>query len=475
LMLPAEFESTLEKMLQALFLLSRGGLPPRFGDDDGGRVFDPTRNNSEHLLDPLATGAVLFGRGDFKFVAGGLREETLWLLGEAGLAEWEHIDANPPQNNSAAMADSGFYLMPTGRNCQLVVDAGPLGTVAAGHGQADALRVCVMSHGHEFLIDSGTLDYVGPSPERNMPGGTGAHNTMRVDGAGRADVNGPFSSGRDPDARVEQWIQGESFDLFVGSHGGYTRVTDRVIHRRWIFCLKDNFWFIRDVAAGEGHHNLEISWHFGPEIQVQKDNVFGVRNGDVRMAVLAAAAHGWSEEGHKDWFSPRYRQKQSNLVVNFATRAELPTEFATLLVPLDQQSAQIGKFVAVSSRESRGFAQEYRYVTPDGTHGMFFGEAGEPWKSGAWASDAEFLYLGLDSRAEVRHVILCNGSWIAMRDRHLLNSCGMVSCCELIVEGTAIRILPSARHSVSVSNPFDVSSCDAAIFNEDSAVSDLTE
>ena len=57
--LPKEFEESLEKMLTALCLLGRAGAPPRFGDDDGGRLFDPRRNGSEHLLDPLATGAIL--------------------------------------------------------------------------------------------------------------------------------------------------------------------------------------------------------------------------------------------------------------------------------------------------------------------------------------------------------------------------------------------------------------------------------
>src|SRR5256885_6725228 len=64
--LPPEFEHTIERMLNALFRIGRGGSPPRFGDDDGGRLFDAARNKDEHLLDPLAVGAALFGRGDFK-------------------------------------------------------------------------------------------------------------------------------------------------------------------------------------------------------------------------------------------------------------------------------------------------------------------------------------------------------------------------------------------------------------------------
>ena len=84
LAIPAEFEKTIEKMMDALLLLGRAGAPSLLGDDDGGRLFDPRRNRSQHLLDPLATGAVLFHRGDFKAAAGELREETIWLLGRTG-------------------------------------------------------------------------------------------------------------------------------------------------------------------------------------------------------------------------------------------------------------------------------------------------------------------------------------------------------------------------------------------------------
>jgi len=473
LSLPAEFERTLEKMLEALVLLSRAGVPPSFGDDDGGRVFDPARNTTEHLLDPLATGAVLFGRADFKFVAGGLREETLWLLGEAGVAEWERIDATPPKRNSAALLDSGLYLMPTRSNCQLVVDAGPLGALAAGHGHADALSVCVISNGHGLLIDSGTLEYVGPGSERNVLRGTGAHNTLRVDGAGQADVQGPFSWSPLPNAKAEQWIQGKSFDLFVASHDGYSRLTDPVIHRRWIFSLKDNFWLIRDVAEGEGRHRLEISWHFGPEIQVQKENVFGVRNADDKLAVLTAGGHGWSEEGHKDWCSPRYGQKQSNLVVNFAATAELPAEFVTLLVPL-REAAQVGTLIRLTNREKSG-VKTYRYEAIEGAHEIYFAERGEPWKSEKWSSDAEFVYCRLDQRNELQDLMLCNGTWVSSAGKRLVTCERKVTWCEVLSNEAGVEVFSSDREAVKVEHPFGTLSNTAEVISGDTQLPQMAK
>ncbi len=160
--LPVEFEASLEKMLTALCLLGRCGAPPRFGDDDGGRVFDPRRNRGEHLLDPLAAGAILFNRGDYKAVVGQLTEETIWLVGPEGVRMWDELTTDSLNMNSVALEPSGMYLMPSEKpTTQLVVDCGPMGTQSGGHGHADALSVTLRSREHDLLVDPGTCEYVG--------------------------------------------------------------------------------------------------------------------------------------------------------------------------------------------------------------------------------------------------------------------------------------------------------------------------
>ena len=130
--IPAPFHRTLEAMLQALCTLGRAGPVPRLGDDDGGRLFDPQRNRTEHLLDPLATGAVLFNRGDFKTVAAAPREETLWLLGESGIKALDRLPSSPVEIKSTAFPDSGLYLMTDdASHRQLIIDAGPQGADSA--------------------------------------------------------------------------------------------------------------------------------------------------------------------------------------------------------------------------------------------------------------------------------------------------------------------------------------------------------
>src|SRR5439155_14961233 len=52
---PMSFDNTLERMLDVVAAVTQAG-PDSFGDDAGGRVFNPRRNRAEHLRDALAVG-----------------------------------------------------------------------------------------------------------------------------------------------------------------------------------------------------------------------------------------------------------------------------------------------------------------------------------------------------------------------------------------------------------------------------------
>src|SRR5262249_15819269 len=58
--IPPGFDEVLRKMLNVIDALSQSGAPEGFGDDDGGRVFNPRRNRTEHMTDPIAVGAVVY-------------------------------------------------------------------------------------------------------------------------------------------------------------------------------------------------------------------------------------------------------------------------------------------------------------------------------------------------------------------------------------------------------------------------------
>jgi hypothetical protein len=443
--IPVEFDHTLQKMLTALCVLCRAGDPPRLGDDDGGRVFDPRRNRAEHMLDPLITGAVLYGRGDFKSVAGGLREETLWLLGEQGLAEFDRLSATDPVQDSVALRASGLYVSAHNeRNQQLVVDAGSQGAMTAGHGHADALSVCVNSQGRALLIDPGTFEYVGHNSGRNEFRGTRAHNTLVVDGHDQAEPAGPFSWTKLPAVKAENWISGKCFDLFVGSHDGYCRLENPVVHRRWIFSLKGKFWVVRDVALGSGEHQLDLFWHLSPGLAARKGDLDALVDIDKNsgLRVLAAEGHGWSRDLREGWWSPVYGRKERMNVLHFGTKAKLPAEFVTLLVPVVHSSSVACTLAQIRQSSARDSVTGYRFRTPQEEHWFCFGE-GKAWALGPWVSDAEFLYWGASHDHSLRRLICCNATYVEANSQKVVFCPRRVIDCEIVVSGDLANVFSS--------------------------------
>jgi len=417
---PDAFDRTIEKMLDVIGAFGTMGRLPQFGDDDGGRVFDPTRNRSEHLLDPLATGAVLFGRSDFKKAADHIREETVWLLGAPGVRRFHELHGQTPTLKSFALQSSGFYVM-CGSNpvpYQLVIDAGPHGTGLAGHGHGDALSIQLAVNGEQLLIDPGTFAYTGGA-ERDRFRGTSAHNTVQVDDLHQAEPVGPFKWHSLPNVSIERWVMDDNFDLFAGSHDGYRRLPEPVRHRRHVFCLKSRFWLIHDLLEGAGVHKLDLFWHFGTgSLTATSAGAMFINDRQPALALLFATNQDYSREVIQDWHSPAYGKKEASSTLRISTRAQLPASFATLLAPVEEVTAHPGDFHPVLSSHSGVPVRSYRYSTPNGpTHQWFFADTPGDWQLGSWSSDAQFLYCSMCPDSILQQFTLCDGSHFEVDDR----------------------------------------------------------
>jgi Heparinase II/III-like protein/Heparinase II/III N-terminus len=380
--------STIERMLEALAGLAQAGSPPRFGDDDGGRLFDPRRNRAEHLTDPLATGAVLFHRADFKLSHGELPEESLWLLGTDAARSYDRLPRLPTTPCSRAFAASGHYIMADDDPiAQLTIDAGPQGFSSAGHGHADALSVQLSIAGVAFITDAGTLEYVGDGPQRDLLRSTGSHSTLQVDGTSQVLPKGPFSWNSLPQVRVERWIAGPSFEVFVGSHDGYARLASAVRHRRSIFHLKSHFWLLRDLALGQGSHDLDQVWRLANKEVDHTGHSVGLSVDGTRLAVVVCPEEGATEAISQELWSPAYGVFEMRPTLHVRQHGALPSEIATLLAPVARTEA--GRLEHL--REASG-VQLYRYGSGAQEHYFAFPAESGRWSLRSWSTDAEFLY-----------------------------------------------------------------------------------
>ena len=456
---PPEYYRRLEQMLDALGTLCGTGSPPRWGDDDGGRVFDPRRNRAEHLSDPLATGSVLFGRGDFKFLAGGLREETLWLLGEQGAAEFDRIDAKPPYTNSTSLRETGLYVMSCSyRKLRAVIDAGPQGALEAGHGHADALSLILHAEGHELLGDPGTYAYVSAGAERDQFRGTASHNTIQVDRRSQSIPRGPFGWERLTKTVAESWITGQTFDLFVGSHDGYAFPSNSVVHRRYVFFRKPKLWLVRDLMLGNGKHQVDIHWHVNPELSasntVEGCSTFSGKGGGIRL--FSAEGQTCFKTVEQGTWSAAYGTDQPAQVVRFTNVTPFPAEFATLLAPISSHEEVDTPAKLRQVFRSPGVSA-YRFNDHQEDHCFLFARD-SIWTFDEWKSDAEFLY-SCSTEGKLTLLVFCNGTYLEFYRRKIVFSHKRVSRCEIMYsEGKMRMICPEKDVLVSeegISKAFD--------------------
>ena len=418
---PSKFDNVVKKMLNLIQAVSETGPPEGFGDDDGGRVFNPRRNRVECMTDPLIVGATLYDSDQYS--AGVLTEEAIWLFGEKALQTAGRA-AKSSNSSSKAFEAGGIYLMNDRWPCpqQLMIDVGPQGTGNGGHGHADALGVRLSIDGCRFLIDSGTCCYICDGDDRNWFRGTAAHNTLRVDGLDQAVPEGPFAWSSMPEVKAETWLNGETFDFFVGSHDGYGRLPDPVTHRRLVFHIKGGVWLVRDVAEGKGRHLLETFWHFAPGIEVRRAGEVllaqsggrGARRG-ANLALLSDGNSAWTTEVTEGLVSPAYGCKQKASVVRVSADVTLPQDCAMLLSPMTG-SSEAGTFTALEERSSSS-VRGYRHQNSESTEFIFFAPENTSWSCGPWSSDAKLFYCTLQG-GRFTHVIMVSGSfgeWRGMR------------------------------------------------------------
>ena len=330
--LPAELEPRLELLLDHLMHITRpDGTTPLFGDDDGGRLVMLDDRAGNDFRAALATGAVLFERPDYKFVAGVAAEETFWLLGVEGLRAFDEIAARTPEKQSVAFDDGGYYVMRDGwspSSNYLLFDCGPHGMANCGHAHADALAIEVAARGETVLVDPGTFTYTGSRELRDWFRSSAAHNTLTVDRESSSVPADTFSWKTKTSCERLAWIEHERFTYVSGRHSGYEQIAKPGTHTRSILFLKHDYWIVRDRIDLSAKHPLNLWFHF--------DSIAASES----LEIFSFAENGaWAKE--EGWVSHCYGEKAPAPVRVFSATAEGDFEIVTFLLPQPAKVEQI--------------------------------------------------------------------------------------------------------------------------------------
>jgi hypothetical protein len=308
-----------------LYLLKPNGEMPQIGDNDSGQFIKLYPRKVLDMRYLLSLGAVFYNNPEWKIKEFFLEEEDiaepLILFGEEGKKKWDSMSWSSINDiGSHAFSDSGWYVMRNGMN-YCVVSCGPNGqNDFGGHAHNDKLSFELFLDGKEIIVDPGTYVYT-PEPEmRNLFRSTQYHNTVMIDGEeqNRFIDNELFVMRNDAKAKCSKWEIGDTKDIFIGEHYGYTRLKNPVIHNRKINFDKINGEIeITDIFSGKGEHDLEWNFILFPGISEK----IRIISGDIQV-----------QKKHC-FYSPEYGVKVDTEKICFKLKKKMPYE---LYVTIDK-------------------------------------------------------------------------------------------------------------------------------------------
>jgi len=226
---PRECWTLLERMGEFIAAYTRpDGSVPVWGDADDGRLLRfgaSDVNDHRHLLSTLA---VLTGREDLRTAAGGLHEDTLWLLGPESGVGFSRVQPQVDKGSVRVFREGGFAVLRDGDRSHVFFDAGPVGLRGrGGHGHNDALAFELWADGGPLIIDAGAYVYTADPAARNAFRSTAMHNSPMLADVEMAEVGDDRHLWTIADeARAALDDAGEHDGRFfaAGRHHGYFRV-----------------------------------------------------------------------------------------------------------------------------------------------------------------------------------------------------------------------------------------------------------
>ncbi|HRO58621.1 MAG TPA: alginate lyase family protein, partial [Burkholderiaceae bacterium] len=340
------FWQRLERMTEYLAaLMDRSTEVPMLGDSDDSvivRWAQPAPAAPYRSL--LASGVLLFGRGDWKERSSGFDDRNRWLFGDRGCEVYRAVPACGSESRRREFPDGGRYILGTrfGRRDEVLatIDAGPTGyPEIAAHGHADALALTLSVAGHQFLIDPGTYAYHTERKWRDYFRSTFAHNTACVDGLDQSESGGSFLWLRKARARCTRFVADGAAQCFEGEHDGYARLADPVVHRRRVgFDSSRNRFEIEDEFDCAGSHAVQICWHFCEGCRIEEtDGRVVARAGPVELRLFMEPAAApprilcGSEAPLAGWISRAFDLKTPCPTVVWDRAVAGPTRLVTIV------------------------------------------------------------------------------------------------------------------------------------------------
>jgi len=179
---------------------------------------------------------------------------------------WEGPAApSADEDRESRLEPSGYVVCRSGPD-QVIFDVGPVSPPhLPPHAHADVLSVVLWADGRPVLVDPGSFAYTGPL--RRAFRSTRAHNTVEVDGRDQCELWGDFRVAYPPNVRAAPLRRHGNDVLAAGSHDGYRRLADPVIHSRIVIWCPGDGLIVLDMLRARQPHQVVSSLHLAPGIE----------------------------------------------------------------------------------------------------------------------------------------------------------------------------------------------------------------
>jgi len=308
------------------------GLTPNVGDNDSARVFafDALSPRNHGAL--LGLGAAHWHDPRLKVDANSPPLSVAWLLGREGMEAWRNLDPKPLRG--ARHFEEGGVVTARDESHFLWVDVGEVGSRGrGGHGHNDLLSFELVLSGHTLIVDPGCPVYTGDLVARDRFRSTAYHNGLRIDEKEIAPLGSTWVIANTAQPLDVEVSSEEGRTTIRGSHTGYLRLEDPVLHtRELVFDTAQESLECTDHLQCQGAHVTERYLHLGSNVSA---------NVDAQEAVLAVGDQRWLLEWDSNAevkivpgaLSPGYGQQVDSEIIVLADRIQGDTQLRMKLRP----------------------------------------------------------------------------------------------------------------------------------------------
>ncbi|MFC1806779.1 alginate lyase family protein [Candidatus Omnitrophota bacterium] len=353
--LPKRFMKRLEKMLEfTMHMTQPNGLVQPISDADGARVWNFSNADINDHRPSLAIGALIFKRGDFKYIAEDKSEDVKWLFGNTGFQGYKSIKSYLPHGTSKAFRKGGYYIMRTGwgkDDSWLFFDCGYVGMGRhnknmpfASHGHDDILNFGLYAKGRVLITDRGSYTYTASKEWHDYFRSSKAHNLLIIDDENESIHTKTWTLKSIAIPKFIRWHESDGYGYVSGSHDGYGRLKSPVsVIRSVLFLKKKNQIVIKDILTGRDRHKASLYFQLHPGIKPEEESPRRYSLGD--DITITSYLEDGVDEILDSWYSPDYGIKVPSKAIRFESYLNIPHKIYTVIdlgpnEPLSRQGVE---------------------------------------------------------------------------------------------------------------------------------------